>query len=147
MSAGGVPRENSNTPPAYWALYVSNAHHPTHVPHGGYPIGVGVDRVGTHTKRDHRYLGQRTNGYSMEGSRGAHRFYDVPHGFWARRGTGTDIMELKLAQKLTSVDHNPFFLVFLNLWQAYDTVRSELIILTLEGYGAGPHLCGLLETF
>ena len=43
------------------------------------------------------------------------QFYNVLHGFYAGRGTGTAIMELKLAQQLASVDQDPLFLVFIEL--------------------------------
>ena len=56
-------------------------------------------------------------------------------------------MELNLAQELASVEHNPLFLVFLYLWNSYNTVDRERLIHTLEGYGAGPRMCRLLETF
>ena len=46
------------------------------------------------------------------------QLHDVLHGFRTGRGTGTAIMELKLAQELSSVDHNPLFLVFLEIWKA-----------------------------
>ena len=55
-------------------------------------------------------------------------------------------MGLNLAQELTRVDHIPLFLVFLDLSKAYVTIDRERIILTLEGYGAGPRLCVLLDT-
>ena len=54
---------------------------------------------------------------------------------------------MNLVQELTSVDHNPLFLVFLDLRKAYDTVDRDRLIQTLEGYGTGPHIFGLLETF
>ena len=73
--------------------------------------------------------------------------HDVLHGFRAGRGTGTAIMELKLNQDLASIDQEPLFLVFLDLWKAYNTVDRDLLLITLEGYGAGPRMCGLLETF
>ena len=56
-------------------------------------------------------------------------------------------MELKLVQELTIVYHNPLLLLFLDLRKAYDTIVSERLILTLEGYGARPSLCVLLEAF
>ena len=75
------------------------------------------------------------------------QMHDFLHGFRSRRGTGTAIMELKLDQELDSIGQYPFFLVFLDLRKAYDTVDQEHVLVTLEGYGAGPHICGLLETF
>ena len=74
-------------------------------------------------------------------------FHEVLHRLQAGRRTGTAIMELKLAQEITHVYCNPLFLVFLDLMKAYETFDTERLILTLEGYGAGSRLCGILETF
>ena len=63
------------------------------------------------------------------------------------RGTGMAIMEMNIAQELAIVDHKLLFLVFLYLRKACDTIYRERLIQTLEGYGVGPHLCELLETF
>ena len=60
---------------------------------------------------------------------------------------GTAIMELKLAQKLASIDQEALFLVFLDLRKAYDTMDWKRLLITLEVYGAGPCLCGILDTF
>ena len=54
-------------------------------------------------------------------------------------------MELKLAQELARIDQDPLFLVFLDLIKAYDTMDRDLLLITREGYGAGPRLCGILE--
>ena len=74
------------------------------------------------------------------------QLHDILHGFWARRGTGTAIMELKLAQELVSIYQEPLFLLLLHLRKAYDIVDRERLIQTLEVYGTGPRLCGLFET-
>ena len=57
------------------------------------------------------------------------------------------ITELKISQDLARIDQDPLFLVFLDLRKAYGTVYRELLLTTLEGYGAVPCMCGLLETF
>ena len=56
-------------------------------------------------------------------------------------------MELNLAQELIRIDQDPLFLVFLDLQKAYDTVDRYCLLITLEWYGAGTRVCGLLETF
>ena len=75
------------------------------------------------------------------------QIHDVLHGFRSRRGTRKAIMELNIAQEITRIDQDPLFLVFLDLRKAYDTVDRDLLIITLEGYVAGPRICGILETF
>ena len=46
------------------------------------------------------------------------QFHDVLHGFPDRRGMGTAIMKLNTAQDISSIDHEPLFLVFLDLHKA-----------------------------
>ena len=58
---------------------------------------------------------------------------DVLHGFRDRRRMGTAIMDLDIAQELSSIDQSPFFLIFLDLRKAYDTVDQERLLITLEG--------------
>ena len=57
------------------------------------------------------------------------------------------IMDLKLAQGLARIDHDCLFLVFLDLHKAYNTVDRYQPIQILGGYGAGPCMCRLLDTF
>ena len=69
------------------------------------------------------------------------QFHDVLHGFQDGRGMGMATMDLKLAQELACVDHNPLFQVFLDLRKAYRKKYKYRLIQTLEGYGAGPCMC------
>ena len=75
------------------------------------------------------------------------QLHDVLNGFRDGRRTGMAIMELKLSQELTSIYQDSLFLVFLDLKKAYDTMDQERPLITPEGCGVGPRLCGLLETF
>ena len=59
------------------------------------------------------------------------QLHGVLHRFRARRGTGTAIMDLNLAQELTGIDHDPLFLVFIDLSKAYYTVDRDCIIQTI----------------
>ena len=59
----------------------------------------------------------------------------------------TAILELKLNQELISIDQDPIFLMFLDLRKEYVTLNLFRILMTMESYGAGPHLCGILAYF
>ena len=74
------------------------------------------------------------------------QFHNVLHRFRAGWGKRTATIEIKIAQELASVDQYPLFLRFLDLRKAYDTVDRGWLISSLEGYGAGPHMCNLLAT-
>ena len=41
----------------------------------------------------------------------------------------------------------PLLVVFLDLGKAFDNVDRDRLIITLEGYGAGHQMCGILDTF
>ena len=74
------------------------------------------------------------------------QYHDALHGLRSGRGTGKATMELKLSQELSSIDHDPLFLVFLDLQKEYSTMDRENLIHTLEEYSAGTRMCRLLET-
>ena len=73
--------------------------------------------------------------------------HDVLRGFHTVRGTGAAILELNLDQDLDIMDQDPLLLAFLNLSKDYDTVDRGRLLTTLEGYGAGPRMCRILEVF
>ena len=64
---------------------------------------------------------------------------------FACRGTGTDIMELNTDQDMARIYQEPLFIMFLYLWKIYDTLDRGRLLQTLEGYGAGLKLHGILE--
>ena len=75
------------------------------------------------------------------------KMHDILRGFRAGRETGTAIMELKIAQDLSSIYQDPLFLVFLYLHKAYDTIDWDCLIITLDRYVVGLRMCGFLKTF
>ena len=60
---------------------------------------------------------------------------------------GKAIIVLKLDPYLAIIDQVPLFLMFLYPHKAYESLEQVLLLATLEGYGAGPHMCGILEEF
>ena len=61
-----------------------------------------------------------------------------------KRGTGTAIIEIKLAWELAGVDQDPLLLVLLDLIKVYDNLDYVRLLNTLEGYGAGPKIRGVI---
>jgi hypothetical protein len=70
--------------------------------------------------------------------------HDTLHGCCSKCGTGTAIIEAKLAQQLSYLELRPFYGVFLDLWKAFDAMDWERCIMLLEGYGAGPRMIRLI---
>ena len=62
------------------------------------------------------------------------------HGCQHQCGTGTAIIEAKLAQQLSYLEMQPFYRVFLDLRKSFDAMDREQCIMILEGYGAGPRM-------
>ena len=74
-------------------------------------------------------------------------FHDVLCGFHAIRGTWMSILDLKLTQIPARINQYPIFLLFLDLRKSYETLDQCRLLTTLEGYGAGPHMCRILAEF
>jgi hypothetical protein len=73
--------------------------------------------------------------------------HDCLHGCRANRGTGTAVIEAKLAQQLLHLELKPFYRVFLDLKKAFNSMDRDRCILILEGYGAGPRMIWLIWTY
>jgi exonuclease III len=73
--------------------------------------------------------------------------HDSLHGFRSSRGTGTAILELILRMQLSHIQHRPLYLIFLDLTKAYDTLDRDRTLEILKGYGIGPNVIRLLQTF
>jgi hypothetical protein len=69
------------------------------------------------------------------------------HGCCDGRGTGTAVMEAKLAQQLAHLEQVPFYGIFLDLKKAFDSMDRELCLLILGGYGVGPKMIRLIRNF
>ncbi len=73
--------------------------------------------------------------------------HDSLHGCRHNRGTGTAIIEAKLAQQLSYLELRPFYGVFLDLQKAFDAMDRERCLMVLEGYGAGPRMIRFIRGF
>jgi hypothetical protein len=73
--------------------------------------------------------------------------HDCLHGCCVHHGTGTGVIEAKLAQQLSYLELKPFYGVFLDLRKAFDSMDRERCIMILEGYGAGPRMIRLIRGY
>ena len=64
--------------------------------------------------------------------------HDALHGFRAKRGCGTGIMEAKLVQQLAYREQCPLFGIFLDLRKAYDAMDRGRCLDILRDAGVGP---------
>ena len=74
-------------------------------------------------------------------------FRDSLHGFRAGRGTGTAIIEAKLAQQLAFREQAPLYGVFIDLRKAFNSMDRGRCLEVLEGYGASPKMLRLIKHF
>ncbi len=77
----------------------------------------------------------------------AFELHDSLHICCNKCGTGTTIIEAKLAQQLLYLKLKPFYGIFLNLRKAFDAMDRERCIMILEGYGAGPRMVRLVSSY
>ena len=73
--------------------------------------------------------------------------HDCLHGFRAKRGCGTGIMEAKLVQQLAYREQCPLYGIFLDLKKAYDAMDRKRCLEILEGAGVGPKIRRILKNF
>ena len=73
--------------------------------------------------------------------------HDTLHGYCATRGTGTMVIEAKLAQQLSYIKMQLFYGVFLDLKKAFDAMDRERCIMILEGYGTGPRMIRVIRNY
>ena len=74
-------------------------------------------------------------------------YHDFLHGLWAGCGTGTSTLEAKLPQQLSDLREEVLYVIFLDLHKAYDALERSRCLKILEGYGIGPRVQRLLQTY
>ena len=75
------------------------------------------------------------------------KLYDCLHGCRANRRTGTAVIKAKMAQQLSYLELKPLYGVFLDLKKAFNSMDWDCCIMILEGYGAGPRMIWLIQTY
>jgi hypothetical protein len=78
---------------------------------------------------------------------GAIVLHDSLHGCRALRGTGTGIIEAKLAQQLAHLEQMPFFSTLSNLQKAFDAMDRGRCLEILALHGVGPKMLRLIRNF
>ncbi len=73
--------------------------------------------------------------------------YDSLHECLARQGTGTGIIEAKLAPQLAQLEQTPFFGIFINLQKAFDAMDWGCCLEILALHGIGPQMKCLIRNF
>jgi hypothetical protein len=91
------------------------------LPKGGRNYG-GIGLLEPIWKVVERIMDQRLNPLPL---------HEAPHGCCNGRGTGTAILEAKLAQQLAHLKQEPFHGVFLDLKKAFDAMDRERCLLIL----------------
>jgi hypothetical protein len=73
--------------------------------------------------------------------------HDALHGFRAKRGTGTAILEARLHLDVSIQCGLLFHQVFLDVSNAYDTLDRTRTLEILKQYGMGPNILQILKNF
>ena len=73
--------------------------------------------------------------------------HDSLHGFRAKRGGGTGIMEAKLAQQLAWIEQVPLYGIFIDLRKAFDAMDRERCIAICRDAGVEPKVIRLIFNF
>ena len=73
--------------------------------------------------------------------------HDALHRLRGGQGTGTATLEAKLFQHLGGLAHELLFQMFLDIRKAYDPLDREKYIEVMRGYGVGPNITQLLNSY
>ena len=74
-------------------------------------------------------------------------FNDALHGFREGRGTSSATLEAKLDQQLAGLAREPLLQIFLDIRKAYNSLDRGRCLEVLIGYGMGPNLAHLLNSY
>ena len=74
-------------------------------------------------------------------------YHDCIHGFRAKRGCDTALIETKIVQELAAIDGAPLYCSYVDLHKAYDSLDHEYLLEKLEAYGVGQHILDLLSKY
>ncbi len=74
-------------------------------------------------------------------------FHDCLHRGLPKRGTGTALIEAKLAQQLAWQDQCHLYEIYVDLKKAYDSIDKGCMMEILKAYGVGPNLLRLQNLF
>ena len=75
------------------------------------------------------------------------KFHDGLHGRFPGRGTGTAMIEAKLAQSLAWRHQCPLYQIYADLKKAYDVFDREQMLKILAVYGVRPRMLHLQKHF
>ena len=74
-------------------------------------------------------------------------FHNWVHGFQAKHGTGTAILDLKLTMTHTLETNTPLHTVLIDLRKSYDYVNRSKMIQLLQEYGVGEKMRNVIENY